>query len=297
MEKGFAITNEVLEKINRYAVEPLSEKDIFCFSVNLCDNDIDREGERFTVESLNKLAKLFLGKTGIFDHDPKGKNQNARIFDTSVVQIHGRLTRDGQPYHTLCAKAYMVRTSSNADLIKEISAGIKKEVSVSCCVQKRICSICGADKNVSECSHIKGKRYGEKLCFVELEQPTDAYEWSFVAVPAQVNAGVTKRFGSAKDESRLTSKLKDELGAANKRLGAAYDFVKGEVLRLSYFCEPFYTTQQIAAMTENMDILRLLELRKQLAQQVQENAGALEAQQRSFISQVRENDENQDYTI
>ncbi len=37
--------------------------------------------------------------------------------------------------------------------------------------------------------------YGEKLCFMELQEPTDAYEWSFVAVPAQRRAGVVKRFG------------------------------------------------------------------------------------------------------
>ena len=31
--------------------------------------------------------------------------------------------------------------------------------------------------------------YGEKLCFTELREPKDAYEWSFVAVPAQPRAG------------------------------------------------------------------------------------------------------------
>ena len=35
-----------------------------------------------------------------------------------------------------------------------------------------------------------------------LDDITDAYEWSFVAVPAQVNAGVTKRFT---DESAAKS--------------------------------------------------------------------------------------------
>lgn len=297
MEKGFDITDEVLYKINRYAVEPLTEKDVYCFSVKLCDNDIDRDGERFSVQSLEKLAQLFLGKTGIFDHDPKSGNQTARIFDTQVSSVPGRLTLDGQPYHALYAKAYMVRTSSNADLIREISGGIKKEVSVSCSVARQVCSICGADKNISACSHIKGKRYGEKLCFVTLEDPTDAYEWSFVAVPAQVDAGVTKRYDSRAEQSRLVTKLKDELGAASKKLGAAYDFIRGEVLRLSYFCEPFYTTQQVVKMTENMDIFRLLELRKSLEKQVQQGAEQLDAQQRSFISQAVPAQENEDYTM
>lgn len=42
------------------------------------------------------------------------------------------------------------------------------------------------------CSHEAGQEYGGALCWHELRNPTDAYEWSFVAVPAQKRAGVTK---------------------------------------------------------------------------------------------------------
>ncbi len=286
-----------MEKINRFAVEPLEAKDVYCFSVMLCDNDIDRDNERFSVSALNELAKLFLGKTGIFDHDPKGEKQTARIFETSVEQLPDRVTSDGQPYYALFAKAYMVRTSSNADLIKEIGGGIKKEVSVSCSIAKKTCSVCGADRSVSACSHVKGRQYGEKLCYVTLDEPTDAYEWSFVAVPAQINAGVTKRYDSRREESRLVSKLKGELGETSRKLGAACDFVRGEIIRLSYFCKPFYTAEQVAQMTEAMDIYRLLELRKSLDRQVCENAQLLDGEESSFITHIPQTDENEDYTI
>ena len=81
-----------------------------------------------------------------------------------------------------------------SDLIKEIDGGIKKEVSVSCSAESCICSICGKDLKRRECKHIKGRKYSGKLCHGILENPTDAYEWSFVAVPAQRKAGVTKSF-------------------------------------------------------------------------------------------------------
>lgn len=297
MDKAFEITDEVLEKINRYAVEPLSAKDVYCFSVTLCDNDIDRDGERFSVDALGELAKLFLGKTGIFDHDPKGEKQTARIFDTCVKQDGEKLTKDGQAYVSLCAKAYMVRTAGNADLIKEISGGIKKEVSVSCAVKKRICSVCGADRNVSSCSHIAGRRYGEKLCYTVLQQPADAYEWSFVAVPAQVNAGVTKRYDARREESRQVSKLRGELSEAEGKLSAAHELIRGEVLKLSYFCEPFYTAKQVADMTAQMDMFRLIELKKSLEKQVRDNAQRLDAEEQSFITQPPQADENEEYTI
>ena len=283
-----------MEKINRFAVQPLEEKDVFCFSLTLCDNDIDRDGERFSDEALDKLAKLFIGKTGIFDHDPKGEKQTARIFDTHIKSFDGRLTSDGKPYLALCASAYMVRTGANADLIKEISGGIKKEVSVSCAVARQICSVCGADRNKSACAHIKGRQYGEKLCYVTLDEPTDAYEWSFVAVPAQVNAGVTKHYDVRREESRTVSKLKGELSQAAKRLAAAYECVRGDVLRLSYFCEPFYSAQQVAKMTENMDILQLIELRAALEKQVQ---GTGDDDGESFITRLPDKDDNTDYTV
>jgi hypothetical protein len=275
-------------------VQPLEEKDVFCFSLTLCDNDIDRDGERFSDEALDKLAKLFIGKTGIFDHDPKGEKQTARIFDTHIKSFDGRLTSDGKPYLALCASAYMVRTGANADLIKEISGGIKKEVSVSGAVAKQICSVCGADRNKSACAHIKGRQYGEKLCYVTLDEPTDAYEWSFVAVPAQVNAGVTKHYDVRREESRTVSKLKGELSQAAKRLAAAYECVRGDVLRLSYFCEPFYSAQQVAKMTEDMDILQLIELRAALEKQVQ---GTGDDDGESFITRLPDKDDNTDYTV
>lgn len=283
-----------MEKINRFAVQPLEEKDVFCFSLTLCDNDIDRDGERFSDEALDKLAKLFIGKTGIFDHDPKGEKQTARIFDTHIKSFDGRLTSDGKPYLALCASAYMVRTGANADLIKEISGGIKKEVSVSCAVARQICSVCGADRSKSACAHIKGRQYGEKLCYVTLDEPTDAYEWSFVAVPAQVNAGVTKHYDVRREESRTVSKLKGELSQAAKRLAAAYECVRGDVLRLSYFCEPFYSAQQVAKMTEDMDILHLIELRAALEKQVQ---GTGDDDGESFITRLPDKDDNTDYTV
>ena len=86
----------------------------------------------------------------------------------------------------------MVRTAANADLILEIEGGIKKEVSVGCAVAGSYCSVCGADRRENPCGHHPGKKYGGVLCYTLLDNPTDAYEWSFVAVPAQPAAGVTK---------------------------------------------------------------------------------------------------------
>lgn len=183
-----------LALISRYSRKPLTEEQVYIFNVTLCDNEIDRDFERFTKKALDELQPLFEGKTGIFDHSVSSSKQTARIFKTWVETDKMRKTSLGEPYSCLRACAYMVRTKDNEALIAEIEGGIKKEVSVGCSMQKINCSICGRDMKTHACEHIKGKTYASKLCFGILEQPNDAYEWSFVAVPSQREAGVTKSF-------------------------------------------------------------------------------------------------------
>ncbi len=181
-----------LDLINKLTRHPLSENDVYVFSVVLCDNDIDRDFERFSDNALDTLAKLFDGVTGITDHNPQSRNQTARIFSCSTEFVPDRLTSDDKPYKRLTARAYIPKSDASNDFILSLDSGITKEVSVGCSVKKHICSICG--KDISHCSHTKGKYYSHQLCFAVLDEPTDAYEWSFVAVPAQRAAGVIKNF-------------------------------------------------------------------------------------------------------
>ena len=72
--------NEVLEKLNRFTRREHKAEEVYLFDVILCDKDIDRDMERFSEEALAQLQKLFIGKTGIFDHDAKSSGQTARIY-------------------------------------------------------------------------------------------------------------------------------------------------------------------------------------------------------------------------
>ena len=193
--EGVRVSAEELALINRLARRELKGEEVYTFAVRLCDNEVDRDYERFAPRTLEELAPLFVGRSGIFDHRWSARGQAARIYKTELIREPERLTRAGDGYCWLKGYAYMVRTGSTRDLIAEIEGGIKKEVSVGCAVERSVCSICGADLRQGRCGHRKGEVYDGKLCYASLEGASDAYEFSFVAVPAQPGAGVVKGRG------------------------------------------------------------------------------------------------------
>ena len=186
-----------LALINRHTKAPLTAEEVYIFAVRLCDDQPDRDGECFSRQALKELAPMFVGKTGILDHNWSADNQLGRIFDAHVVE-------EG-PVMWLKAWVYMLRSEKTAGLIREIEAGIKKEVSVGFSMAQTLCSICG--ESYGSRQHRKGQSYNGKTCVAVLTEPRDAYEFSFVAVPAQPQAGVVK---AAEKDILLRQKLEKE---------------------------------------------------------------------------------------
>ncbi len=231
---GRVCADTELEAVNAFAKAELKAEDVYIFSVLLCDNEIDRDCERFSENTLRELSELFVGATGICDHDWRSDNQVARIYRTELVTDKARKTSYGTPYAYLKGYAYMLRTESNAELIAEIEGGIKRETSVGCSVARSVCSICGED--IEACSHVKGRQYDGKLCCAILEGAVDAYEWSFVAVPAQRSAGVIKSFIETEAGKSYAAEYEALEKAAS--LGKKYlAELKSEVLRLCLVCD------------------------------------------------------------
>jgi hypothetical protein len=226
LESGMATENQ-LAAINAQAKAALTAEQVYVFSLRLCDDQVDRDYERFDTLALAELAKLFVGKTGIVDHKWSSENQVARIFATEVVR------EDGISY--IKAWAYIRRGGAGEDVIADIEAGIKKEVSVGCAMGMAVCSICGSE--YGSCGHQKGEHYDGQLCCAILREPMDAYEFSFVAVPAQRDAGVLKGYGA----NRRLKELAEEFGIQGEyrelwkqaQLGQRYQKqLENEVVRL-----------------------------------------------------------------
>ena len=252
-----------LELIGALARRPLSQEEVYTFSVRLCDNEIDRDFERFAPQTLEELAPMFVGKAGIFDHQWSSRGQAARIYRTEVVREPDRLTKAGDGYCWLKGCAYMVRTDGNRDLIAEIEGGIKKEVSVGCSVERSVCSVCGCDRAVADCGHEKGKEYGGQLCYATLEGASDAYEFSFVAVPAQPAAGVVK---SVRQGGPALERLEEEAALGRKYL----EKLRGEAVRLALLADRELDGRAMKSLTDKLSAQELETLIKSYARRAEE---------------------------
>lgn len=135
------VSPQELEKINQYTRREFQAQELYAFSVVLCDNQVDRDYERFSLEALEGLRDLFPGKTCLFDHQRSSANQTARIYDTGLESEPGNITQAGEVYTKLTAKAYLPRTGKNREVIELIESGILKEVSVGCSMGRSVCSI------------------------------------------------------------------------------------------------------------------------------------------------------------
>ena len=259
-----------LEQINRFAKTPLEAEEVYVFSVRLCDDQPDRDYERFDTAALPRLAELFVGKTGIVDHAWSAENQRARIFATQVEQEGGA--------NYIKAWAYMRRGSQSLPIIEQIEAGIKKEVSVGCAMARSVCSICG--QPYGSCEHEQGVQYGQALCTAVLCDPVDAYEFSFVAVPAQPAAGVLKAWkgGEGMTLTELIGKSADkakqqEFQALCKQaeLGRRYCAqLRQEVVHLGLVLDVGLSEKTLQTMAERLEAEELEQIQKALQQKVAE---------------------------
>ena len=255
-----------LEQINALAKTRLNGEQVYVFSLRLCDDQIDRDGERFDTAALPALAKLFIGKTGIIDHKWSAENQIARIFETQVVKE--------KDVSYIRAWAYIRRGGANDEVIADIEAGIKKEVSVGCAMARAVCSICGSEYGT--CGHVKGESYEGEVCAVILKEPVDAYEFSFVAVPAQREAGVMKALGGGRKLKELAeangAQAEYRMLCKEAELGRRYrKDLEDSVVRLGLALELGVSEPVLRSLTKTAAAEDLLALREALQGRLDES--------------------------
>lgn len=220
-------TNDIkdIDLINKHTIVPLTEDDVFTFKIRLCDNEIDRVFDGMTDKFLEEFKEKGSNLTGISNHDWSSNNQVSRLYDTEIITDDTKTNKIGEPYKYVLGKAYTLKRFE--EYIEKISAGLLKETSVSFESSGDTCSICGAETVKGEDSiaicpngHIMGQMYDGKLAYNVVDNLTDIFEWSLVAVPCQRDSGVvSKSLNKNSDKNSVTASGNDVVDKDSNRLG------------------------------------------------------------------------------
>lgn len=212
-QRGEVLNEGEMERINRQTLRQLSADEVFTFRLAACDDQVDRDHERFSLSAMERMADLFVGQPVLMDHSWSAGSQTARVYAGAVEHTNGK--------HRLVLRCYMPRTERAAETIQAIEGGILRECSVGVAVSRVLCSVCGADNCKTLCAHARGQEYDGKTCHFILDEVEDAYEVSLVAVPAQPEAGVikSKRYGGAEPEEEAFVLAKARMELEEKRYG------------------------------------------------------------------------------
>ena len=162
-----------LEKINLYTRHRLSANNVWSFDILLCNNAVDRDGERFTLETLTQMLNKVVGVSGHFSEAPYF---SMRIYQAWIQHERGELVAENEPLASLWVKAYVERIPKNEELIAKLMDSV--EVSISCSVRTVECSICS--KPFNHCCHKKGKLYENVPCHHRLIGFDEFYEFLLI---------------------------------------------------------------------------------------------------------------------
>lgn len=154
----FSIIKEYIQ------TDEIKQTDLFVYPVCLCDNQVDRENDRFTDEALENIKKKAVGVIGLKNHSWEAEHAHSRIYKTEIEE-EGSIK-------SVIGYAYTIKSQKTAHFIEKIKAGILKEVSIG----------------------FKATNFSEEKGIRLINGVEDVFEWSFVAVPAQPRAGVIKEY-------------------------------------------------------------------------------------------------------
>lgn len=195
---GVEITAEILGKINRYALTPLTSDEVYVRRKILAHNGVDRDRERFHEALLDDFATTLPGKSTLYAHDrgkflPLGLYFDAITEEISLEQFKQltgedpRLPAGLAGVKVLWAWYYVIKTPEVESVLKNIEGGTYRHWSIGFCAKSLI--------------SVKGP-YDETL-YWEYQGPGEATEGSLVWLGAQQGATSQKdaKAGLGPDEN------------------------------------------------------------------------------------------------
>ncbi len=170
-----AAAGAVADEVSRYALRPLDRGEFAVFTLDLCNNRIDRHHSRFPEDELDAVSRMVPGRPLMERHDLKGSLPRGTFFRS---QLH----RAGDVL-SVRPDVYVLRTIENADFILNIEGGVYRETSMGFAFRTPECSVC--TKDLRTCSHVPGRAYGDETCHYVMRGVLEVIEGSVVASGSQ----------------------------------------------------------------------------------------------------------------
>jgi hypothetical protein len=215
--KSIVPTPDQLTLINNYALEPLTEENVFICKFLIAHTAIDRDNDRFTPEILDDFARTLPGKSLLWGHDWSGPGSGL-FFETRTEEISidvfttltgvtPKLPKGITTITILWAFAYIPILESTQAFIDHIKSGVIRHVSIGF--------------NASDWSPIKDDN-GNTI-YSEISGPGDALEGSFVFLGAQPGATIQKGLDiKENNQHKEAVMLKEFLDTLSKTFGKQF---------------------------------------------------------------------------
>lgn len=166
---------ELLAAVNRFTLRPLTLDEIAIFTLDLCNNQVDRHFSRFPEEELETINRLIVGRPLMERHDLRGSLPRGTFFRSRVHHEDGRVS--------VRPDVYVLRTAENEDFIRNIEGGVYRETSIGFAFRTPECSVCG--QHISTCGHVPGREYAGATCHFLMREVVDVLEGSVVSCGSQ----------------------------------------------------------------------------------------------------------------
>ena len=173
----------VVDAVNQFSLRPLAREEFAVFSLDLCNNRIDKHFSRFPEEELEKINGMTPGRPLMERHDLRGTLPRGTFFRSDLARDEAMVS--------VRPEVYVLRTQENADFILNIEGGVYRETSIGFSFKMPECSICR--KDLRACAHEPGKTYSDQQCHFTMRDVIEVIEGSVVSSGSQGTGFVQQR--------------------------------------------------------------------------------------------------------
>lgn len=166
---------KALGEINRFALRPLAQDEVAVFTLDLCNDQVDRHFSRFPENELEAINRMVPGRPLMERHDLRGSLPRGTFFRSNIHRDNAKTS--------VRPDVYVLRTKENEDFILNIEGGVYRETSIGFSFRTPECSIC--QKDLRTCDHIPGRSYGADTCHYVMRDVLEVIEGSVVPSGSQ----------------------------------------------------------------------------------------------------------------